>query len=210
MKTTFRLSDRLYHLLLTAYPPAFRLEYGEDMAQAFRDLYRDAEQQGMTQIIFMLWPHVLWDVLYTAIQQRLSEARKKRGEPVDTLKFDRQLGSTIEAMTVLLRSGYSVTQCMEMIADKSPEPTATAFKQFMTDIQSGNSALEALNNFRARVHSPHLSQVIETMFRQHETGGNLAEFLEPVAAAIRQDSGTDESADAMLAHFRQLTTAGEN
>jgi len=36
------LAERVYRLLLRAYPSRFADEYGEDMAQLFRDRLRDA------------------------------------------------------------------------------------------------------------------------------------------------------------------------
>lgn len=210
IETTMSLSERGYRLLLKLYPASFRREYGEDMAQAFRDLSHAAAQGSMMRMVLGLWPRILWDVLHTAIQQHLSEALKKRGHSVDTQIFDRQLGGTVDSMTVLLRAGYSVMQCLSMIADQSPEPTASAFKQFVSDVQSGKSAVEALNGLKARIPSSHLAQVIETMLRQRETGGNLAKQLEPVADAIRQNAGSDGTTDTMLDHFRQITTPNEN
>lgn len=42
---TGALFERIYRLLLKLYPAEFRREYGDQMAQAFRDLYRDAARR---------------------------------------------------------------------------------------------------------------------------------------------------------------------
>ena len=60
----------LYHLLLRAYPRAFREEYGEDMAQLFRHQLRD-------ESAWRVWPRTLLDAVLTAPSLRL-EARMSR------------------------------------------------------------------------------------------------------------------------------------
>ena len=40
MSTRKERSERVYRLLLRAYPPGFRRQHGEEMARAFRDLCR--------------------------------------------------------------------------------------------------------------------------------------------------------------------------
>ena len=60
--------DRLYRLLLYAYPAAFRREYGPQMAQLFRDIYRDAcRQDGSPGRGF--WRLLLTDLMRTALQE---------------------------------------------------------------------------------------------------------------------------------------------
>ena len=39
-------SERIYRALLMAYPAEFRREYGEQMEQAFGDLYREAANEA--------------------------------------------------------------------------------------------------------------------------------------------------------------------
>ncbi|MBZ0275684.1 MAG: hypothetical protein K8I60_06050 [Anaerolineae bacterium] len=55
------MSEYLYRLLLHLYPKSHRREYGEWMAQAFRDQCRAARQRGSFEIAF-LWIHTLFDL----------------------------------------------------------------------------------------------------------------------------------------------------
>ncbi len=67
-------SERLYRLLLVAYPRRFRREYGESMAQVFRDLCRAAERgQGLRGVLW-LWLATLRDLARTAFVERITEA----------------------------------------------------------------------------------------------------------------------------------------
>ena len=67
-------SERLYRLLLVAYPRRFRREYGESMAQVFRDCCRAAERgQGLRGVLW-LWLATLRDLARTAFVERITEA----------------------------------------------------------------------------------------------------------------------------------------
>jgi hypothetical protein len=69
-------SERLYQVLLLAYPPAYRREYGHLMAQAYRDLCRDTyRQKGMVGMV-ALWFRVLADLATSFIVQHLDALRE--------------------------------------------------------------------------------------------------------------------------------------
>ena len=80
------LSQQLFQLLLLAYPREFRLEYGLEMTQLFRDSYRDIQSQGLlTAIAF--WRRMIWDVMRTAPLERW-ETLGRRCETMKNLKTD--------------------------------------------------------------------------------------------------------------------------
>lgn len=200
-------SERIYRWLLFAYPAAFREEYGADMAQVFRDCCREAAAQGGNAAVMQLWLLTGWDLFTTALSQHLARRTRNMENTHTTDLFDRQLGSTVLSMAVLLRGGYSVLQSFSLIAQDAPEPLRSAFAQFVSDVEAGKPSGEALAELKERVPSTHLAQVIDTMLKQRETGGNLAEQLEPVAAAIRQQAGDDTATNVLLRRFEELTQA---
>lgn len=63
-------AERAYRLLLRAYPAAFRAEFGQDMAMAFRD-QRRAYGAGVVRF----WTDTLWDVARSAPTLRLEALR---------------------------------------------------------------------------------------------------------------------------------------
>ena len=65
--------DRLYRLLLVAYPPAFRREYAAPMAQVFRDSCREAERRCGLPGLARLWLATLRDLAVSAVVERFSE-----------------------------------------------------------------------------------------------------------------------------------------
>jgi hypothetical protein len=54
-------AERIYRLLLRAYPPDFRAEYGEEMVQVFRDQCRESEVRSLR-----FWANVIWDLARSA------------------------------------------------------------------------------------------------------------------------------------------------
>jgi hypothetical protein len=61
-----KLSERLYRLLLHLYPMEHRREYGELMAQAFRDLYRKTAKQHSILALCLMWLHIFADTFAAA------------------------------------------------------------------------------------------------------------------------------------------------
>jgi lipopolysaccharide/colanic/teichoic acid biosynthesis glycosyltransferase len=74
MSPTRRLllgSDRVYRLLLAAYPPRFRQDYGAQMAQLFRDCCRDMYRERGTAGLLCLWGRTLGDLAVTAMKEHV-------------------------------------------------------------------------------------------------------------------------------------------
>ena len=69
-------SERVYRLLLLAYPDEFRREYGEQMEQAFGDLYR--VKRGENGGIARLWMRTIVDLVRTVVAQRIIPRTNQR------------------------------------------------------------------------------------------------------------------------------------
>ncbi len=63
-------AERIYRLLLRAYPPDFRAEYGEEMVLLFRDQCRESDVRSLG-----FWATVLWDVARSAPALRVESTR---------------------------------------------------------------------------------------------------------------------------------------
>lgn len=66
-------AERIYRLLLRAYPPEFRAEYGPEMVLLFRDQCRDGDVRTLG-----FWARVFWDIARSAPAARV-EAWRARG-----------------------------------------------------------------------------------------------------------------------------------
>ena len=69
-------SERVYRMLLRAYPPEFRSECGPQMEQLFLDLYRE-QGDGRGRLI-ALWIRTLSDLIPTVVAQRITSLTNRR------------------------------------------------------------------------------------------------------------------------------------
>ena len=69
-------SERLFHLLLRAYPAPFRATYGREMTLLFNDQRRDAATGTATGTGF--WTSLLWDVARSAPEAHAEAFRSRR------------------------------------------------------------------------------------------------------------------------------------
>src|SRR5215210_772395 len=79
--------ERVYRVLLLAYPREFRREYGPQMEQAFGDLYRQACERGRRRGIGLLWALTIFDLARTAVEQRITP----RADHEEVAIYDRRL-----------------------------------------------------------------------------------------------------------------------
>ena len=91
-------SDRLYRLLLRAYPAAFRARFAPEMAQVFRTLCRDTYSESGAGGLAWLWLAALWDWVRAAISQWGRHLLKRRTEMAQTNILDRSDG--VQALPV--------------------------------------------------------------------------------------------------------------
>ena len=67
-------SERLYRTLLAAYPKEFRRAHGREMEQVFRCMCREEVVSGGSRGLARLWVRTLWDLLATALAERIKKA----------------------------------------------------------------------------------------------------------------------------------------
>lgn len=68
------ISYRLYGLLLLAYPPEFRRDFGHQMLQVFRDCYRAEANNGS---LLSFWLRTLVDLVLTATKERTDSSGRE-------------------------------------------------------------------------------------------------------------------------------------
>jgi hypothetical protein len=89
-------AERIYRLLLRAYPPDFRAEYGREMVLLFRDQCRESDVRSLG-----FWARVLWDVVRSAPALRAEAWRSRASENTQTMEVIMKLA----AMLTLLLGG---------------------------------------------------------------------------------------------------------
>ena len=90
-------AERIYRLLLRAYPPEFRAEYGREMVLLFRDQCRESNVRT-----FGFWAAVIWDLARSAPALR-AEAWCMRGrESTRTLGVIMKLAAMLTLLVGVL------------------------------------------------------------------------------------------------------------
>ncbi len=124
--------------------------------------------------------------------------------PSDVAALDTQLGEATMLMVLLFRAGYSMIQACDLLAHELPPPSAAVFALALAECQRGTLIFTALADLTMQAPSVYLRALADTIERQYREGGNLADQLEPLAASIQQQAGTDPIINAASARIRQF------
>jgi tight adherence protein B len=129
-------------------------------------------------------------LVFTAIGAALSAmlpvlyVQHRRNKRIRTL--ERQLPDVCDMLARALRSGHAFTGAIDMVSTEFAEPMSGEFRITFDEINYGVSISEALANLATRVPIRDLRYFVIAVVIQRETGGNLSEVLEGIAALIRE------------------------
>ena len=101
-------------------------------------------------------------------------------------RIELQLADALPDMGNALRSGFSIVQAIERVADEGENPIAQEFEAFLHQTRVGVPFEEALRNLAARVGSEDLELMVLSVETARRTGGNLAEVFDNIARTIRE------------------------
>lgn len=183
-------SLRAYAGLLRMYPPAYRARFAPEMAQVFRGLCQDTCRRTGAPGLLRLWPAVLADQFWTAAYQWLVNLLKERKTPMDTA-LERQLGDMIWSISCGIRAGYSVREVFTALAAEAPEPAAAAARRFLAALDSGADFTAALCAWKAASPSPALARLADLIGQHQQSGGNLADLIDPLGEELLREQGSD-------------------
>ena len=116
-------------------------------------------------------------------------------------RLEAQLEGVLLDMGNALRSGFSIAQAVERVAEGGEPPISVEFATALHQARVGVPLDDALRNMAARVGSEDLSLVVVSIETARKSGGNLAEVFETISATIR-------SRLRIKARVRTLTAQG--
>jgi tight adherence protein B len=100
-------------------------------------------------------------------------------------KFKRQLPEGLDLIARAMKAGHALTTGMRLAADEFEDPFGPEMDETLDEINFGVSVAEALKNFAGRIDCQEIKYFVVAVILQRETGGNLAELMESLAALIR-------------------------
>ncbi|QOR38329.1 type II secretion system F family protein [Billgrantia diversa] len=112
---------------------------------------------------------------------RLTRARKRR-----LARFEEQLPDALIIMARALRAGHPFSDAMQLVAEELADPVASEFRIAFMEINYGGDVRGSLLGLLRRVQSVTVMIFVTSVLIQKETGGNLAELLDNLAAVVRE------------------------
>jgi tight adherence protein B len=110
----------------------------------------------------------------------LANQRKKRIE-----LFERQIPEALDLMGRALRAGHAFPTAVKMVGDEMADPIGKEFRILFDETNYGIPQNEALMRMSDRVPIDDLRYFVVAVMIQRESGGNLAELLDKIAAIVR-------------------------
>ena len=90
-------AERIYRLLLQAYPPEFRAEYGREMVLLFRDQCRESDVRTLG-----FWAAVIGDVARSAPALRVAAWRARASENTRTIEVIMKVAAILTMVLAVL------------------------------------------------------------------------------------------------------------
>lgn len=100
-------------------------------------------------------------------------------------RFEEQLPEALDIISRALRAGHPFVETLKLVGEEMDDPIAKEFGMAFTDINYGASVRHGFMNLLERVPSMSLMAAVTAVLIQRETGGNMAEILEKIAAVVR-------------------------
>jgi tight adherence protein B len=135
-------------------------------------------------------------IALVAPQYGIRQLRRRRLK-----EFDAQLPDLLLALSGALRAGAGIQAGLRLIVQQSPAPLAQEFGLMLRQQRMGVSFEEALAGLYQRMPTEAAGLVISSLKIASQTGGNLAETLDRIAATLRARLH-------LLGRIRALTSQG--
>jgi len=116
--------------------------------------------------------------------------------------FEEQFPEAIELMARAMRAGHAFPTGILMVAEEMPSPMGAEFKLLYDRQNFGMSLNDALKGLAERVPILDARFFTTAVLTQRETGGNLSEILDNLAAVIRDRFKVKRQVRAVTAHGR--------
>lgn len=101
-------------------------------------------------------------------------------------KFEDQFVDSLVMMSSALRSGLSLNQGIDLVAEEMPEPTGQEFGLVLRENRMGKTIDEALAAMAERIPSEDLNLFVNSVLILRETGGNLAETFDTIVFTVSE------------------------
>lgn len=110
---------------------------------------------------------------------------KKRRAEASMVFFGEQLAAALPQVASNMRAGMTVDRALKAVGDHMDEPLKSELQRANARLSYGDRLDQALQDCAIRTGSPDLRIVATAVAMQQDSGGDLAEVLDRIAAKIR-------------------------
>ena len=141
---------------------------------------------------------VLWPVIWVfASRATFKWAVTRRRD-----KLFNQFPDALAMIVRSIRSGVPLTEALRIVADQSPEPTASEFALMAGDLSIGAPIVEALAALADRNAITEYRFFATALSLQSQTGGRLGETLDSLAQVVRKRTAAKSRGKALASEAR--------
>lgn len=101
-------------------------------------------------------------------------------------KFEEQFPEAMDLIARAMRAGHALTTGLGIAAADMPDPAGAEFRRLNDRHTYGEPLPEAMREFAERIPVVDARFFVTAVLTQRETGGNLAEILDHLAAVMRE------------------------
>ena len=101
-------------------------------------------------------------------------------------RFEEHFPEALDLISRAIRAGHAFGAGLKMVADELDEPVGPEFRKTFEEQNFGLPLTESLNNLAVRVPLLDVRFFATAVLIQRETGGNLSEILDNLAAVVRE------------------------
>lgn len=116
--------------------------------------------------------------------------------------FEEAFPEAIDLMARAARAGHAFTGTLKVVADESPDPVGSEFRQVFEEQKFGLPVSESLLGLSDRVNILDVRMFVTSVLIHRETGGNLAENLDGLSRVIRERFKFKRDVHTKTAHGR--------
>lgn len=137
-------------------------------------------------LVVSFWTGLVPGLLVSAFGALLPFGLLVRARERRSRALSEQLPEALEMMARSLRAGHALSSAFQLVAGEMPEPVNVEFARAFEEQRLGMSLERAVREMAARAPTNgDLKVFAVSAVIQKETGGNLAEILDGIAATVR-------------------------
>lgn len=153
-------------------------------------------------LVYAIWSSTLLAAVFGILVATVPWLYVKRAATRRVQRLEEQFPEALDLIARALRAGHAFTTGMGMVAEQMQDPIKTEFRLLHDRQNFGMPLGEAMRDFAARLPLLDARFFVTAVLTQRESGGNLSEVLDGLAAIIRDRFRLRREVKSLSAHGR--------